>query len=679
MNRRERRAEQSQGKGGSASPGAQNPFGDALRWFRLGQLDEAERCCRQILASRGRHADSLHLLGMIARRRGRPDQAAELFRRAIASDAGIAAFHLNLGSLLAAQGQLDDAAACFRRAVALRPDDPDAHFSLGSALAAQGRPDEAIAGFRRTLHLAPAHAGAHNHLGSLLMIRGQADEGLACFRNAVACRPDYPEAHYNLGNALAGLWQLDEAISSFRAALALRPDYPEAYTNLGNALRDHGLPDAALAHYEKAFQARPGDPGIWSNKLLMQNYVLDQPAKALRDMAREFGVHASARATRPFTRWRDASPGQPLRVGMVSADLGNHPVGYFLEGLLAAVDPAVLSLVAFPSGPGEDELTRRIRPRFSDWKPIHALDDEAAARLIHAQGVQVLLDLSGHTAGNRLPLFAWRPAPVQATWLGYFATTGMAEIDAIMGDPTVTPPEEADHFTETVWSLPEIYYCFTPPAAETELSELPARVNGYPTFGCFNNLAKLNDAVITLWSRVLDAVPSGRLMLKAPQLRSESVRSRIRDRFAVHGIATERLLLEPPSSRAEYLRAYHAVDIALDPFPYPGGATSCEALWMGVPVLTKRGDRFLSHAGETILRNAGLPDWIAADETDYVDKAARFASDPDQLARLRSLLRTQVLHSPLFDAPRFARHFEDALRGMWNRWLATARPGSPSP
>jgi protein O-GlcNAc transferase len=669
MNRRQRRAEQKQDRAGSGSPAIQGLFAEAVRQFRLGQMDAAERSCRQILASNGRHADSLHLLGMIARRLGQPDRAVDLFRKAIAGDAGVAAFHLNLGSLLAAQGRMDEAAPCFHKAVAMRPDDPDAHFSLGSMLAGQGKVDDAILRFRRTIDLAPAHAGAHNNLGTMLMIRGQTDEGVVCFRNAVAFKPDYPEARYNLGNALAKLWQLDEAIASFRSALALRPDYPEAYNNLGNALRDHGQPDAALVQYAKALQVRPDDLATYSNRIFTQNYLPGQPVQPLREMARHFGRIASARALRPFTSWHDASPAQPLRVGLVSADLGNHPVGFFLEGLLGAMDPGVVSLVAFPSQSAEDELTRRIKPRFKDWKPIHALDDEAAAQLIHAQGVQVLLDLSGHTSGNRLSMFSWRPAPVQATWLGYFATTGVAEIDYIIGDPNVTPPGEAGHFTETIWSLPEIYYCFTPPADAAELSDLPARSSGILTFGCFNNLAKVNDATVALWSRVLHAVPASRLMLKAPQLRSESTRNGIRDKFAAHGVAGDRLLLEPPSSRADYLRAYGAVDIALDPFHYPGGATSCEALWMGVPVLTKQGDRFLSHAGETILRNAGLPDWVATDADDYVDRAARFASDLDHLAGLRSRLRAQVLRSPLFDAPRFARHFEQALRGMYNRWL----------
>ena len=262
-------------------------------------------------------------------------------------------------------------------------------------------------------------------------------------------------------------------------------------------------------------------------------------------------------------------------------------------------------------------------------------------------------------------MFAWRPAPVQASWLGYFATTGVAEIDYFIGDPQVLPAAEFHHFTETAWPLPEIYYCFSPPAASVEVSGLPALSVGGVTFGCFNNLTKVNDAVVAVWARVLHALPASRLMLKAKQLCDQTVCDHTLARFASHGIAKDRVLLEPASPREDYLLAYHRIDIALDPFPYPGGATSFEALWMGLPVLTKRGDRFLSHAGETIASNAGLADWIAADDDDYVGKAVHFAADLEHLARLRAQLRAQVLASPLFDAPRFARHFEAAMWGMW--------------
>ena len=279
--------------------------------------------------------------------------------------------------------------------------------------------------------------------------------------------------------------------------------------------------------------------------------------------------------------------------------------------------------------------------------------------------MHVLLDLSGHTANNRLPIFAWKPAPVQSSWLGYFATTGVAQIDYLLGDPYVTRAEEASHFTEHIWRLPECYLCFTPPKFALKVEPLPALSAGHITFGSFNNLAKMNDAVVALWARVLQAVSGSRLLLKSAQMNDPNVRETTRQRFAARGIDPDRLRLEGSAPRGELLAAYSQVDIALDPFPYPGGTTSVEGLWMGVPVITRRGDRFLSHVGESIAQNVGLSDWIAADDDDYVDKAVEFTADLEHLTTLRKGLRQKVMASPAFDAPRFARRFEAAMWGMW--------------
>ncbi len=358
-----------------------------------------------------------------------------------------------------------------------------------------------------------------------------------------------------------------------------------------------------------------------------------------------------------------------LRVGLVSGDLRKHSVGYFLEGLLAHIDPARIELIAYPTHHKEDELTARIQPYFSAWKPLVGLSDEAAARLIHADGVHVLIDLSGHTAHNRLPVFAWKPAPVQVTWLGLPATTGVAEIDYVLGDPHAIPAEYDNHFSEAVWRMPESYLCLTVPASPVKVAPLPALSTGHVTFGSFNNLTKMNDAVVAVWARILNSVPDSRLLLKTKQLSEPAVCDKTLQRFAACGIAPERLLLSRTTvSRDDHLAAYNKVDIALDTFPYPGVTTSAEALWMGVPVLSLRGDRFMSRTAGSIAHNAGLPDWVAADEDDYVAKAVAFASDLQRLAALRAGLRQQVLASPLFDAPRFARNFEDALWGMWQRY-----------
>lgn len=309
-----------------------------------------------------------------------------------------------------------------------------------------------------------------------------------------------------------------------------------------------------------------------------------------------------------------------------------------------------------------------IRDANQNWRMVVGMSDEGLARTIHDDAIDILIDLSGHTDQTRLPVFAWKPAPVQASWLGYFATTGVATVDYFIADPWTAPAAIDAHFTEKILRLPETYLCFTPPDVDVPVTPLPALTTGTITFGCFNNLTKINDAVLALWARVLHAVPNSRLLLKTKQLNVPAVRQNLLNRFAQNGIAADRLILESAAPRAVLLAMYGNVDIALDPFPYPGGTTSVEALWMAVPVLSLAGDRFLSHLGESILHNAGLPDWIAADADDYVAKAVSHTNDLQKLAALRNGLRQQVLASPLFDAPRFAQHFENAMRDIWTTW-----------
>ena len=323
--------------------------------------------------------------------------------------------------------------------------------------------------------------------------------------------------------------------------------------------------------------------------------------------------------------------------------------------------------MAYPTHPLEDDLTARIKPRFSAWKPLVGLNDEAAARMIHDDGIHVLIDLAGHTAHNRLPVFSWKPAPLQITWLGYFASTGVSEIDYLLADPISVPPSHQAHFTEQIWYLPDTRLCFTPPTETERLAIVPPPVlrNGYITLGCFQNLTKLNDNVLAIWARILRGLPNARLRLQSKQLNSEAMRSSTLQRMASVGIPLSRVVLHGQTTREDYLAVHAEIDIILDTFPYPGGTTTCEALWMGVPTLTLAGDTLIERQGACMLTCAGLGNWVAGDMDDYVSLALRHAADVEGLTQLRLGLRQQVLASPLFDAPRFAMHLEEALYDMW--------------
>jgi protein O-GlcNAc transferase len=533
---------------------------------------------------------------------------------------------------------------------------------LGESLYMQGK--DALHALHKATVLLPNDVDTFNNLALVLTDLGRLDEAVSSCRRALEIKPDDARAHNNLGNALLDLGRPFDAVASLSRAIEINPDYFKAHNNLGNALQDMGRYDDAAASYRRALELKPDNVYAFSNLLFCIHYIAHSPEYHLEE-ARKFGQVVGKGIASRFSNWQCADRPVRLRVGLVSGDLNNHPVGFFLESLLAQLDHTRVELIAYPTHGVIDELTTRIRPYFAEWKPLPGLSDEAAARLIHGDGVHVLIDLAGHTSRNRLPVFAWKPAPVQASWLGYFATTGLAEMDYLLADKNVVPHAEEGNFTEAIWRLPESYMCFTEPAHTLDVARLPALTTGYVTFGCFNNLVKMNDAVVALWARVLQAVPGSRLFLKTKQLSDSMICEATRQRFARRGISPDRLLLEGGSPRAELLAAYRKVDIALDPFPYPGGTTSVEALWMGVPVITRCGDRFLAHVGETIAHNAGLSDWIAADEDNYVAKAVTFTSDLERLNELRAGLREQVLASPLFDAPRFARNFEAALWGMW--------------
>ena len=634
----------------------------------LARLDEAEISLRQALRIDPNFAEAYSNLGSTLQDMGRIDDAIASHRHALRIKPNLAEGHYNLGNGLKEQGCLAEAEISYRRALQLKPDYAQAHSNLGITLNDLGRPGEAEASLRLALQIHPAFAQAYSNLGNTLRDMGRLDEAEANYRRALEIKPDLAEAYSNLGNTLRDMGYLEEAEANYRRALEIKPDHAETYNNLGNILQDLGRLDEAEASYRQALQIKPDHAKAHSNLLFSLNYSFHHPASYNFAEARQYGDKIGRQITSRFTAWLCAKQPERLRIGFVSGDFRNHPVGYFLESLLTQLDSTAVELFAYPTNHNADEFTARIKPHFAAWKPLFGLNDETAARLIHSDGIHVLIDLSGHTGYNRLPMFAWKPAPVQVSWLGYFATTGVAEIDYLIADAWTLPETEEAYFTEKIWRLPETRLCFTRPEIDMEVSSLPALLNGYVTFGCFNNLTKMNDDVVTLWSRVLVAVPGSRLFLKAKQLMEASVRQRVIERFAEHGIDASRLIMEEAESREKYLAAYRQVDIALDPFPYPGGTTSVESLWMGVPVLTLSGERFLPRQGIGILMNAGLPEWIAVDADDYVKCATSHAADLQRLAKLRAGLRQRLQASPVMDAQRFAFHFEAALCSMWRIW-----------
>lgn len=608
----------------------------------------------------------VHLnLGLAQKNTGRLGDAEASYRRALKLDPGYAEAHNNLGHVLKDLGQLDGAVASYRRALQINPGFAIAHNNLGTALKDLGQLDGAVASYRRALQIKPDYAEAHYNLGIALMDLGQLEEAVASYRRALQIRPDYVKALINLGNSLKELGQFNEGVACYYRAAEIRPDFADAHGSIGSALKELGQFEGAIASYRRALELKPDFADVYSCLLFTLNYSACYSPSYCLDEARRYGRMVSGKVDTRFTAWRCADSPVRLRVGLVSGDLRNHPVGYFLESLLAHLDPGRIELIAYQTDLKADALTVRIKPYFTAWKPLFGLNDAGAARLIHADGVHVLMDLSGHSRHGRLPMFAWKPAPVQAAWLGYFATTGVSEIDYLLADPVGMPEAHQKHFTETVWYLPDTRLCFSPPEIDLPVSSLPAIKNSHVTFGCFQDLTKVGDEVLAAWAKILIALPDSRLRWQCKQLGDPVFVEQLIKRLQQHGIDPARAALHGAVSREAYLAAHSEVDLILDTFPYPGGTTTCEALWMGVPTLTLAGDTLLSRQGASLLTAAGLVDWIATSRDDYVNRTLALASDLPKLAALRVKLRDQARTSPLFDAPRFAHNLEEALWGMW--------------
>ena len=565
-------------------------------------------------------------------------------------------------------GRFREAEIQARELVAAHPDFAFAWKVLGAAVSIQG--GNGVPMLHKAVQLMPDDHEGHNNLGNAYKELGRCEDAVRSYQRALELKPDYAHAHGNLGNALRELERWHEAERSYSRAIELDPGFAEGYANRALALEELGRIEEARESLRRALELDPQLTEARSKLLYIMNCHDARSGAALREEAGRYGVLVAGKA-RPFSRWPNSrEPGRALNVGLVSGDLGAHPVGYFLEGVVAALPAERLRLHAYDAHPRTDRLAERLKARIPRWRTVAGLSDESFARRIQGDGIDVLIDLSGHTVHNRLPVFAWRPAPVQVTWLGYFGTTGVPGMDYILVDPWSVPEGEDDHFSEQVWRLPETRLCFAPPEHAVAVGPLPCAASGQITFGCFGNQAKVNDTVLDVWAAVLHAVPGSRLFLKARQFADAALRDRLLGRFARSGVAGERLILEGVSPRAAYLEAYNRVDIALDTFPFPGGTTTLEALWMGVPTIALRGERFLSRQAESILSNAGLREWLAADRDRYVDLAVKMSADTDALARLRAGLRAQLEHSPLMDAPRFAAHLEAALRSMWQCWCA---------
>lgn len=644
-------------------------FLHALQFHQLGNFTQAESLYLQVLQLEPEHCDTLHFLGVLFSQTGRHERATQLMNKSLAL-APSAIMHANIAHSYFAQNKYQDAADHYQSSIELQADSFEIHTSLGIALRAQGKLSSAAASFTQAIKINPQHVPAYNALGSILKAQGRLLAAIQVYRQAIELQPDYTDTHNNIGNAYQALGELDCAEQSYRRALGINKHHADAYNNLGNVLQAQGRHASALENYQQAIRLAPNNPILRSNLLFsLSTYENCLPAQYL-DEAQRYGQLTLAQA-RPFTQWSKLTAActvsQKLRIGIVSGDLKTHPVGYFIESIIKHFNFLEIELFAYVTQPLEDDLTRRVQTYFSKWQSIVGRGDSEAAKLIFNDNIHILIDLAGHTAHNRLPLFAWKPAPIQISWLGYFASTGVVGMDYIFADPISVPSTNVAHFSEAVWYLPQTRLCFSPPTSDSpQIVTLPPIVgNGYITFGCFQKLSKINDNSLALWGRIFKALPQARLRVQNKQMNCATAQQKLFERFAQHGIAAEQIIIANEMPRADYLAAYSQVDIILDTFPFTGGTTTCEALWMGVPTITLLGNSMLARQGASLLSCVGLSEWIADNEREYLDKVVAFAANTELLIDLRAGLRATMLNSALTDAPRFAKHLEMAFKEMW--------------
>jgi protein O-GlcNAc transferase len=684
-----------------------NTEGNAL--LQQGRVDEAEARYRAAIAARPELYKPYSNLGAIARRRGAREEAVALYRRAIALEPTAARARGALGATLLELGQREEGERALREALALQPELATAAMALLRSLASRGAWDELLAVARECAPRMPGEAPLWLLWADVLTRRGRfveaaevarsligrglgggeaygllgvALDGARDFQGALEAvsealrrEPDNAEHALRAGMVFLNVGRSQEALRQFRAACERDPTMAAAHMNVGGLLLQQGEVDEAIRSFERGVEHAPRRSDVLSSLLLALNYGEDRPPHEVFAAHRRWNDRFAAEHTRaaaPFAGL-DRDPERRLRVGYVSADLRDHSVARFLEPLLAVRDRACFDVVCFYDGARADAVTARLRSLCDGWHDVYGLSNDAVAARVRSERIDVLIDLGGHTAGgSRLLTFARRPAPVQVTFLGYPNTTGLDAMDHRLTDAIADPPGASDaRCSERLVRLPECAWCFDPGVSVGEPGPPPSAGSGVVAYGSFNNLAKIGPGVIDTWAEILRTVPRSVLRMKAEGLRDPDAVARVRGRFAARGIEVDRVQILPwARDREAHLRRFDDVDLALDSFPYHGTTTTCDALWMGVPVVVLEGDVHASRVGSSLLHAVGLDDLIARSREAYVRLAVQVGQDLPRLQRERSTLRARLRASVLGDPSRFVPGYERALREMWRAYCA---------
>ena len=673
-----------------------------LELYKAGHLHEAQKVCQEILRNAPDHSETLYYLGLVHHQlnenvkainfickainfspenpwyfndlglvfksSGQLEKAIRCFEKAVSLHPSFAEAYANMGNVFLDKEKLEDAQCCYRKSLEIEPDQKGLYNHLGNICSARGQLDEAIRCYQKILKIDPEHAEAYNNIGVMLKQKGKYGEAIPFFQNAIHLKPDYPLAYNNLGTVFHEMNQLAEAVSSFKTALHLDGTYVNAHYNLANAFQHQGRITEAISEYKRVLEIKPDHLPAYQNFLFTLQY--DETAKNTEIFleTKTWWDQLRNALTGSFEHAYNHEAPHRLRIGYVSPDFRQHSVSYFFLPLIAAHDRSKFEIFCYAEVKKPDEITKQIKKMCDGWRSTSGLSDKAVAKCIHDDHIDILVDLAGHTRKNRLPVFALKPAPIQVSWLGFPGTTGMTVMDYRLTDNIADPIGEADKYhTETLIRLPNGFLCYSPPNDAPDVSDLPTLATGNITFGSFNNLAKISKRTISAWSQILRHTPGSNLILKSKALADESTKSYYLKLFLENKIPSDRIrMFSFIPFIHDHLTLYNQIDIALDPFPYNGTTTTCEALWMGVPVITLTGNRHASRVGTSLLNLIGLSELIAENIEVYVAKACQLASDLTHLSKLRNELRKRMKDSALCNAKSFACEVEYAYVEMWN-------------
>jgi predicted O-linked N-acetylglucosamine transferase (SPINDLY family) len=637
----------------------------ALALHQARDLAGAEAQYRAILAADPRNLQAMHLLGVVHHQRGEHARAVELIAPVAKAAPNVAAVRVNLANALAKAGHLSRAMEEYHAALRLDGQLVQAVDGLAHTLMQAGRLLEAAAAFDRLIQMGEQGATVYNELGLALMLLGRKNDAAKALQEAVKRDPDLAEAHANLSHLYRGMGRTSDAVAAGEAAVRCKADFPAGWNNLANALADQARLRDAESAYRRAADLSPADPRLLSNLLFHLNSCDWLSAEQIAHEHFKFGQ----RFGRPCRVLATEAPRNRLRIAYLSGDLREHSVAYFIEPLLRTHDKTRFDVFCYSDNRIEDAVTKRLKSAVSTWRTIAGMPDDAVADLIQHDGIDILVDLAGHSADNRLMVFAQKPAPVQATYLGYPNTTGLATIDFRITDAIADPPGAADaRHSEKLIRLNRCFLCYGVDPSLPPVGDLPRQGNGYVTFGSFNNLHKITETTLRLWSNVLGAVPGARLLLKYRSLADAGTVAFFSNLLHHSGINPARVeLLGHVPSRQQHLSTYNRIDIALDTTPYNGTTTTCEAVSMGVPVVTLAGDAHVSRVGASLLTALEMPELVASNEHDFISIATKLSSDLPRLVQLRQNLRPIMLASPLCDVAAFTREMERVYQAMVQR------------